>query len=112
MYQDVMSAVEYKSLMIDEIDDMIESRLEALREIENEEVKVVKQYNKRVKAKLFQIGDMVWKTILLLGSRDCKYGKWLPSWEGPFMINSLVPGNTCFMESLEGQVLPKALNGK
>jgi hypothetical protein len=83
-----------------------------LREIENEKVKVVKQYNKRVKAKLFQIGDMVWKTILLLGSQDRKYGKWLPSWEGPFMITGMVPGNTYFMESLEGQVLPKALNGK
>jgi hypothetical protein len=112
MHQDALSAVEYKSLMMDEIDDMTESQFEALREIEKEKLRVAQAYNKRVWAKSFQIGDMVWKTIWLLGSWDKKFGKWLPSWEGLFRITGVVPGNAYFVESLEGWVLPTALNGK
>jgi hypothetical protein len=91
MHQDALSAVEYKSLMMDEIDDMTESPFEALREIEKEKFRVAKAYNKRVRAKSIRIGDMVWKTILPLGSRDQKFGKWSPSWEGPFRITGVVP---------------------
>jgi hypothetical protein len=39
-----------------------------LEEIEKEKVKIAKAYNKRVVEKLFQVGDLVWKTILLLGT--------------------------------------------
>jgi hypothetical protein len=31
---------------------------------------VAKAYNKKVKAKLFQVEDLVWKTVLSLRSRD------------------------------------------
>jgi hypothetical protein len=65
--------------MMNAIDDMTKSRLEALREIERENIKVARAYNKRVKAKSFQVEDMVWKMMLSLESRDRKYGKWSPS---------------------------------
>jgi hypothetical protein len=72
-----------------------------------------KLYKKRVHEKSFQVGDLVWKMILPLGSQNVKYGKWSPSWEGPFKVIRIVPGNSYFVESLlEGQSLPKALNGK
>jgi hypothetical protein len=45
---------------------------------------VAKAYNKKVKAKSFQVGDLVWKTVLPLRSKDRKFGKWSPSWEGPY----------------------------
>jgi hypothetical protein len=50
--------------------------------------------------------------ILPLGTQSGKFGKWLPSWEGPFRVIQVVPGNTNFVEDLEGHSLPKALNGK
>jgi hypothetical protein len=50
--------------------------------------------------------------ILPLGARSGKFGKWLPSWEGPFRVIRVVPGNAYFIEDLEGHTLPKALNGK
>jgi hypothetical protein len=37
-----------------------------LEEIEKEKIKIAKAYNKRVVEKSFQVGDLVWKTILLL----------------------------------------------
>jgi hypothetical protein len=110
MLQETLSSTEYISLMMDEIDDHPESLLRALREIEKEKLKVARAYNKRVKEKSFQVGDMVWKTILPLGSRSNKFGKWSP--EGPYVVVRIVPGNAYFVETLEGQTLPKALNGK
>jgi hypothetical protein len=42
-------------------------------------VKIAKAYNKRVTEESFQLGDLVWKTILPLGTRSAKFGKWSPS---------------------------------
>ncbi len=56
--------------MGDNLDEVIDKRLKALEEIEKEKMGVAKAYNKRVKAKLFQVGDLVWKTILPLGTRS------------------------------------------
>jgi hypothetical protein len=66
--QDYLSAKEYTELMMDKVDEAPESRLKALEEIEKEKVKIAKAYNKRVVEKLFQVGDLVWKTILPLGT--------------------------------------------
>jgi hypothetical protein len=77
--QDNLSAKEYNELMMDAIDDVPESRFRALREIEKEKIKIAKAYNKRVIEKSFQVGDLVWKTILPLGTRNNIFGKWSPS---------------------------------
>jgi hypothetical protein len=64
IHQDSLMTKEYKSAMMDGIDDLAESHLEALRELEKVKLKVAKAYNKKVWEKSFQVGDMVWKTIL------------------------------------------------
>jgi hypothetical protein len=103
---------ESKGYMMDNIDHLAESRLKVLWAPEKEKLKVARAYNKRVREKSFQIGDMVWKKILPVGLRDNWFGKWAPSWEGPYKITRIVPGNAYFVETLEGRELPKALSGK
>jgi hypothetical protein len=110
--QDSLSAKEYHKLMMDKIDDVHESRFKALEEIEKEKIKIAKAYNKRVTEKSFQLVNLVQKTIFPLGARSDKFGKWSPSWEGPFRVIRVVPGNAYFVEDLQGHTLPKALNGK
>jgi hypothetical protein len=110
--QDNFSATEYIEGMMDTIDVMPKGRLKALQEVEREKMRVAKAYNERVKGKSFQIGELIWKTILPLGTRYNKFGKWSPSWEGPYMVSKVVHGNAYFIKTLEGQELPKALNGK
>jgi hypothetical protein len=107
-----LSAKEYHELMMDRIDDIPESQFKASEGLEKEKIKIVKAHNKRVMENLFQVGDLVWKTILPLGTRSGKFGKWLPSWEGSFRVIQIVPSNAYFGEDLEGHSLPKALNGK
>jgi hypothetical protein len=110
--QDYVSAREYTELMMDKVDEASKSRLKALEEIEKENVKIAKAYNKRVLEKPFQVGYLVWKMILPLGTWSGKFGKWSPSWEGLFRVIRVVPGNAYFVEDLEGHSLSKALNGK
>jgi hypothetical protein len=68
------------------IDEVIDKRMRALKEIEKDKVRVARAYNKKVRLKLFQVGELVWKMILPLGTKDIKFGKWSPSWEGSYKI--------------------------
>jgi hypothetical protein len=45
-----------------------------LEETEREKVKIAKAYNKHVVEKLFQVGYLIWKTILPLGTQSGKFG--------------------------------------
>jgi hypothetical protein len=49
--QEALLAVEYADLMMDRIDEILESWFRALREIEKETLKVARVYNKRVREK-------------------------------------------------------------
>ena len=58
---------------------------------------------KKVKAKAFGQGELVWKLILPIGTKSSKFGKWSPTWEGPFRLSRCVPGNAYILETLEGE---------
>jgi hypothetical protein len=72
---------------------------------------VAKAYNKKVNAKSFQVGALVWKTILPLMSKDRKFEKWSPSWKGPCKVTQVMSGNAYLLQTLQAKDLPKALNG-
>jgi hypothetical protein len=55
---------DYYNLMLYNIYKVTDKRQVALGEIEKYKIMVAKAYNKKVKAKSFQIGDMMWKTVL------------------------------------------------
>ena len=64
--------------MMDNIDEVSDRQLQALKEIEKDKLWVaraynkkvkIKSYNKKVKIKSFQVGDLDWKTILPLGMK-------------------------------------------
>jgi hypothetical protein len=77
--QDDLTADNYKELMMDGLEDLHCHRLKALENIENNKLKVAKQYNKKVRDKHFEEGELVWKLRLPIGTKDNKFGKWSPS---------------------------------
>ena len=91
---------------------MAAHRLNALINIEANKARVGRWYDKKVKAKTFDQGDLVWKLVLPIGTKDPKFGKWSPTWEGPYMISRCVPKNAYVLETLEGEEFFSALNGK
>jgi hypothetical protein len=98
--------------MMANIDEVTNKRATALGEIEKDKIMVARAYNKKVNAKSFQVGDLVWKTVLPLRSKDWKFGKWSPSWEGPYKVIEVMSGNAYLLQTLQGKDLPKALNGR
>ena len=110
--QNDLSAVDYYNSMMDNIDEVTDKRMKALKEIEKDKLRVARAYNKKVKDKSFQVGDLVWKTILPLGMKSNNFGKWSPSWEGPYRVVKVIFGNFYMMETLQGDRLPRAINGK
>jgi len=110
--QDQLTADDYATLMKDELDDLAEHRLRALISIEENKKRVANWYDKKVKAKEFADGDLVWKLILPIGTKSSKFGKWSPNWEGPYWISRSAPRNACILETLEGVEFPRALNRK
>jgi hypothetical protein len=98
--------------MLDRLDKVSYERVKALGEIDKDKLRVARTYNKRIKEKLCQVGDHVWKMILPIGSRSNKFGKWSPNWEGPYKIEEVIPENSYMVQSVQGTSLPRALNGK
>jgi hypothetical protein len=48
---------------------------EQKREIEKEKLHMTRAYSKKVKEKSFQIGNLVWETILPLADQDNRFSK-------------------------------------
>ncbi len=107
-----MTADEYYDLMADEREDLVQSRLRALAKVTKDKERVARHYNKKVVSKSFSEGELVWKLILPIGTRDNKFDKWSPNWEGPFQIYNVVSKGAYMLQGLDGEVYGRALNGK
>jgi hypothetical protein len=98
--------------MLDRLDEVSDERVKALGEIERDKLRVARAYNNRVKERLFQVKNLVWKTILPIGCRSNKFGKWSPNWEGPYRIKEVILRNSYMVQSVQGTSLLRALKGK
>jgi hypothetical protein len=105
--QNDLTVSDYYSSMMDNFDEVTDKRVTTLGEIEKDKILVTKAYNKKVKAKSFQVGDLVWKTVLPLRSKDRKFGKWSPSWEGSYKVIHVMSGNAYLLQTLHGKDLPR-----
>jgi hypothetical protein len=77
--QNQLSGDDYSTIMKEELEDLAGNRLRALENIEKIKRRIAMWYDKKVKAKEFVEGDLVWKLILAIGYRDPKYEKWPPN---------------------------------
>jgi len=100
--QDQLAAGDYDTLMKDELEDLAGHQLRALVSIKENKKRVARWYDKKVKAKEFADGDLVWKLILPIGTKSSKFGKWSPNWEGPYRINRSAPSNAYILETSKG----------
>jgi hypothetical protein len=114
--QNDISAIVYHDLMMDNIDEVTDVRLKALKEIEKDKARAARAYNKKVKSKSFQVRELVWKIILPIGSKSNRFDKWSPRWEGPYKVIKVIYSNSYLLNSyllktLQGERLKVAFNG-
>ena len=110
--QNDLNLQEYNEAMMMELEALNGKRLQALDHIMIQKKKVTKAYNKRVRRKIFEEGELVWKVVLSICAKDKELGKWSPDWEGPFKVHQILPGNAYWLSSLEGEPHKWFINGK
>ncbi|KAL3747920.1 hypothetical protein ACJRO7_016698 [Eucalyptus globulus] len=103
---------EYDEHMYSNIDELGESRAIALEKLVLQKNRVAKAYKKHVKEKIFDICDIVWKTILPTSMDNEKFGKWSPTWEGSYVITKNFDRNAYHLMEVNGKELPRIINGK
>jgi hypothetical protein len=54
-----LSVVDYHNLMLNRLDKVSDDRVKDLGEIERDKLRVARAYNKKVKEKSFQVGDLI-----------------------------------------------------
>ncbi|KAK1616950.1 hypothetical protein QYE76_022467 [Lolium multiflorum] len=94
------------------IEDATELRIWSLEKIKENKAKVARAYNKKVKPKKFQVGDLVWEAVLPLGTEDKMYDKWSPNWHGPYKVDQVLKGNAYMLKQMDGVKFPVAVNGQ
>ena len=110
--QNSLTPQEYSEVMMMELKSIDDRRMQAFNHMLVQKNKVTQTYNKRVKRKSFQVGDLIWKIILPIGSKNRELGKRSPNWEGPFKVHQVLLGNAYQLASLQGEPRKRFINGK
>ena len=76
--------------MCQELELADDDKIMALENIKMNKEKVAKSYTEKVKRKQFTKGDIIWKAILPIGTKDPRFGKWYPNWESPYIMSQVI----------------------
>ena len=71
--------------------------------------KMTEYYNKRVKLRQLDIGDLVLRKVTL-ATKNTTQGKLGPTWEGPYRVIHYSRRGSYHLESIDGQKLPRPWN--
>ena len=94
-------------LRLQELEALHERRLQAQQCIELYQAQISKAFNKKVKQRVFQKGDLVLAVRRLMIITHKTKGKFQPKWEGPFVIELITPDGDTLMMPINGRFLKK-----
>ncbi|XP_060170456.1 uncharacterized protein LOC132601378 [Lycium barbarum] len=70
--------------------------------------RMARAFNKHVRTRVFQIGQLVLKRIF--PNQEEYKGNFAPNWQGPYMVRKVLSGGAVVLAEMDGQKCPKALN--
>ena len=88
---------------LDKVRENASSRMEKYRQ------KMVEYYNRRVKLRRLEIGDLVLRKVSI-ATKYPNQGKLGPTWEGPYRVIHYSRRGSYHLETLNGQKLPRPWN--
>ena len=88
--------------------DLLEEKRERAR-IKEETYKrsMVKSYNKKVKPRSLQVGDLVLRKVIL-ATKVSKHGKLAAKWEGPYVVTRVSRPGTYYLRTSDGMELMRS----
>ncbi|XP_074301332.1 uncharacterized protein LOC141632713 [Silene latifolia] len=88
---------------IDELRTSAQIRMASYRQT------VARSYNKNVKVRTLQVGDLVLRKVFQ-NTKNQQVGKFAYNWEGPYKVESAVGNGAYRLVTLEGQMVPRSWN--
>ena len=109
-----MSSIRREMFPEDSNDDQLRVNLDCLDEVSDGAIdnmtkyqqKMANYYNKKVKLKRPNIGDLVLHKVTL-PTKDPVQGKLGPTWEGPYRVTHYSRQGSYHLETLDGKRLPR-----
>ena len=100
-------------------DEWIQTRLDQLNLIDEKRLAVVchgqmyqkhmiKDFNKKIRPRLYQVGDLVIKHFIL--PQGDPRGRWTPTYEGPFIVNKVFYGGDMMLTTIDNEEFPHPVN--
>ena len=83
-----------------------EVREEAMKQMAKHKEAMARYYNRKVKVKRFNTGDLVLRKVSQV-TKDPSQGKLRPTWEGPYKVIYHSKEGSYYLKSLNGQELPR-----
>ena len=71
--------------------------------------RISKAYNKNIKVRRFQVGDLVLRKAFQ-NTTNPSDGNLAPKWEGPYLIDSKAGKGAYWLANMNGDILPQAWN--
>ncbi|KAF8085674.1 hypothetical protein N665_0652s0002 [Sinapis alba] len=99
------------NMLLDALDQIEERRDQALLRIQNYQNQIESYYNKSVKSRPLNLGDLVLRKVFE-NTEELKAGKLDINWEGPYEITQVVQPGVYRLETSTGEAVPRAWNAK
>ncbi|CAL2272385.1 unnamed protein product [Prunus armeniaca] len=110
--QSELSEEEYAKAIMKELEQLGPIRAKALNHLMVSKQAVARAYNRRVQGKTFEEGELVWRAALPLGAPVPEFGKWSPTWEGPFTVRKILGKGAYLLCDRDGTVHQHPINGQ
>ena len=96
-------------LMIKDLDTIDELQELAAIRIAPYQRRLASSYNKRVKPRAFQLGDLVLRRVFE-NTTNLTVGKFQPNWEGPHLVTRAGESGAYALDKLDGTPVPRMWN--
>ncbi|KAJ9536185.1 hypothetical protein OSB04_un000645 [Centaurea solstitialis] len=92
-----------------DLDALEELREKAFQKMALQKAMVERHFNKKVKAKIFQVGDYVLRQVFQ-NTQELNAGKLSIKWEGPYIISKIIGNGAYKLTTIEGKEIPRSWN--
>lgn len=100
-----------QDMLLDALDDIEERRDQALLRIQNYQRQIMSYYNKKVRSRPLELGDLVLRKVFE-NTKEWKAGKLGANWEGLYKIVEVIKPGVYRLETSMGEAVPRAWNSK
>ena len=96
-----MEEAEWIQSRVDQLNFVDEARLKAACHSQAYQQRITRSFNKRVRPRNLKEGDLVLQEVRPIDHTDPR-GKFKPKWEGPYIIQKILPGMAVQLTDLDG----------